>query len=135
MRAVRAVLCCASGPHSEASTLLLYTLLHGSRSFQEYVLVRSDPETLLLPVLQQLYQADKARANHLYMLQVRVNMAATGLVFLSRLTPGLACSTTPPTFRPQAVLVFPTPGLFHLGSLTLWVGPLRSPDGLNFIGG
>jgi len=32
--------------------------------------VRSDPETLLLPVLQQLYQADKARANHLYMLQV-----------------------------------------------------------------
>jgi hypothetical protein len=59
-----------AGPHSEGSTLLLYTLLHGSRSFQEYVLVRSDPETLLLPVLQQLYQADKARANHLYMLQV-----------------------------------------------------------------
>lgn len=51
--------------------MLLYTLLHGSRSFQEYVLVRSDPETLLLPVLQQLYQADKARANHLYMLQVK----------------------------------------------------------------
>jgi hypothetical protein len=62
--------CCAAGPQSEGSTLLLYTLLHGSRSFQEYVLVRSDPETLLLPVLQQLYQADKARANHLYMLQV-----------------------------------------------------------------
>jgi hypothetical protein len=60
-----------AGPHSEGSTLLLYTLLHGSRSFQEYVLVRSDPETLLVPVLQQLYQADKARANHLYMLQVR----------------------------------------------------------------
>jgi hypothetical protein len=65
------LLCCVrAGPHSEGSTLLLYTLLHGSRSFQEYVLVRSDPETLLLPVLQQLYQADKARANHLYMLQV-----------------------------------------------------------------
>lgn len=62
----------ANGPHSEASTLLLYTLLHGSRTFQEYVLVRSDPETLLLPVLQQLYQADKARANHLYMLQIIV---------------------------------------------------------------
>jgi hypothetical protein len=59
-----------AGPQSEGSTLLLYTLLHGARSFQEYVLVRSDPETLLLPVLQQLYQADKARANHLYMLQV-----------------------------------------------------------------
>jgi hypothetical protein len=64
-----------AGPHSEGSTLLLYTLLHGSRSFQEYVLVRSDPETLLVPVLQQLYQADKARANHLYMLQVRWGVA------------------------------------------------------------
>lgn len=68
--------CCAAGPHSEGSTLLLYTLLHGSRSFQEYVLVRSDPETLLLPVLQQLYQADKARANHLYMLQVSHGLVA-----------------------------------------------------------
>lgn len=74
------VLCCASGPHSEASTLLLYTLLHGSRSFQEYVLVRSDPETLLLPVLQQLYQADKAHANHLYMLQVRKTWLRQGWV-------------------------------------------------------
>jgi hypothetical protein len=36
------------------------------------VLVRSDPETLLLPLLQQLYKANKRRANHLYMLQVRV---------------------------------------------------------------
>eukprot|EP00878_Enallax_costatus_P040177 GHUV01046185.1.p1 GENE.GHUV01046185.1~~GHUV01046185.1.p1 ORF type:complete len:259 (+),score=79.14 GHUV01046185.1:162-938(+) len=58
------------GPASEASTLLLYTLLHGSKSFQEYVLVRSDPESLLVPVLQQLYKANKRRANHLYMLQI-----------------------------------------------------------------
>jgi hypothetical protein len=85
VRVARAALCCAAGPHTEASTLLLYTLLHGSRSFQEYVLVRSDPETLLLPVLQQLYQADKARANHLYMLQVSSdNLAATGLGLGSR---------------------------------------------------
>ena len=63
--------CCCAGPQSEGSTLLLYTLLHGSKSFQEYVLVRSDPETLLLPLLQQLYKANKRRANHLYMLQVR----------------------------------------------------------------
>jgi hypothetical protein len=35
------------------------------------VLVRSDPETLLVPLLQQLYKANKRRANHLYMLQVR----------------------------------------------------------------
>jgi hypothetical protein len=63
--------CCRAGPQSEGSTLLLYTLLHGSKSFQEYVLVRSDPETLLMPLLQQLYKANKRRANHLYMLQVR----------------------------------------------------------------
>uniref|UniRef100_A0A383WDY4 Dymeclin n=1 Tax=Tetradesmus obliquus TaxID=3088 RepID=A0A383WDY4_TETOB len=62
----------ATGPQSEGSTLLLYTLLHGSKSFQEYVLVRSDPETLLLPLLQQLYKANKRRANHLYMLQIIV---------------------------------------------------------------
>ncbi|KAF6251495.1 Dyggve-Melchior-Clausen syndrome protein-domain-containing protein [Scenedesmus sp. NREL 46B-D3] len=62
----------AACPQSEGSTLLLYTLLHGSKSFQEYVLVRSDPETLLVPLLQQLYKADKRRANHLYMLQIIV---------------------------------------------------------------
>eukprot|EP00877_Chromochloris_zofingiensis_P015055 jgi/Chrzof1/9803/Cz04g16070.t1 len=60
----------AQGPHSEASTLLLYVLLHGSKSFLEYVLVRSDVETLLLPILQQLYGASKRCANHLYMLQI-----------------------------------------------------------------
>lgn len=59
-----------AGPHSEASTLLLYVLLHGSKSFLEYVLVRSDVETLLLPILQQLYGASKRCANHLYMLQI-----------------------------------------------------------------
>lgn len=58
------------GPPSEGSTLLLYTLLHGSRSFREYCLVRSDVETLLLPVLGALYGVTRAHANHLYMLQV-----------------------------------------------------------------
>jgi hypothetical protein len=60
--------------------LLLYTLLHGSKSFQEYVLVRSDPETLLVPLLQQLYKANKRRANHLYMLQVWYQMPALHLL-------------------------------------------------------
>ncbi len=57
---------------SEAATLLLYTLLHGSKSFLEYVLVRSDVEALLVPLLKQLYSASLPRnANHMYMLQVR----------------------------------------------------------------
>ena len=54
--------------------MLLYTLLHGSKSFQGYVLLRSDPETLLVPLLQQLYKANKRRANHLYMLQVTAGL-------------------------------------------------------------
>lgn len=41
--------------------------------------MRSDLETLLMPVLQQLYSATKARANHLYMLQVRTLCVCNGV--------------------------------------------------------
>jgi hypothetical protein len=88
----------APAPHTEASTLLLYTLLHGSRSFQEYVLVRSDPETLLLPLLQQLYEADKSRANHLYMLQVRVACVLQAAVAVA----AAGCCDTPLCRHPGA---------------------------------
>lgn len=68
----------APGPGNEGVTLLLYTLLHSSSSFLDYVLVRSDVETLLVPLLRQLYGASKARPNHLYMLQVRNNCCGHG---------------------------------------------------------
>ncbi|GBG00571.1 hypothetical protein Rsub_13274 [Raphidocelis subcapitata] len=71
----------SSGPPSEATTLLLYTLLHGCRAFREYVLVRSDTETLLLPLLGALYGASAASANHLYMLQIVVLILSQDAAF------------------------------------------------------
>ena len=37
----------------EPSVLLLYVLLHKSHRFQQYVLVRSDADTILVPLLQR----------------------------------------------------------------------------------
>ena len=39
--------------HQEAAVLLLYALIHKCHSFQQYVLVRSDADVLLMPVLQR----------------------------------------------------------------------------------
>jgi len=91
--------CFTIGPQSEASTLLLYTLLHGSKSFQGYVLLRSDPETLLVPLLQQLYKANKRRANHLYMLQVTARL----LRDRTCQRPGLLCTKLVPSSLDTAV--------------------------------
>ena len=41
--------------HAPLRTLLLYFLLEGNRGFREYVYARPDCETLLLPLLHQLY--------------------------------------------------------------------------------
>ena len=54
----------------ECSTLLLYSLLHGCRQFQDYVLSRTDIEVLVLQLLRALYGCPQNTANHLYMLQV-----------------------------------------------------------------
>ena len=42
-----------TGLKQEASVLLLYVLLHKCHRFQQYVLVRSDADTILVPVLQR----------------------------------------------------------------------------------
>ena len=39
--------------HQEAAVLLLYALIHKCHRFQQYVLVRSDADVLLMPVLQR----------------------------------------------------------------------------------
>lgn len=39
--------------HQEAAVLLLYALIHKCHRFQQYVLVRSDADVLLAPVLQR----------------------------------------------------------------------------------
>ncbi|KAH9298090.1 hypothetical protein KI387_029772 [Taxus chinensis] len=59
--------CCMT---DESSILLLYSLLHGNSDFLEYVLVRTDLDTLLMPVLEMLYDAPRRSSNQIYMLLI-----------------------------------------------------------------
>ncbi|XP_075478200.1 uncharacterized protein LOC142519149 [Primulina tabacum] len=54
----------------ETSVLLLYSLVHGNSDFLEYVLVRTDLDTLLMPMLETLYNAPRRSSNHIYMVLV-----------------------------------------------------------------
>ncbi|KAL8048019.1 hypothetical protein ABFS82_07G036900 [Erythranthe guttata] len=54
----------------ENSVLLLYSLLHGNSDFLAYVLVRTDVDTLLMPMLETLYNAPSRTSNHIYMVLV-----------------------------------------------------------------
>ncbi|KAK4434054.1 Dymeclin [Sesamum alatum] len=54
----------------ERSVLLLYSLVHGNSCFLEYVLVRADMDTLLMPMLETLYNAPKRTSNHIYMVLI-----------------------------------------------------------------
>ncbi|KAJ8765804.1 hypothetical protein K2173_015608 [Erythroxylum novogranatense] len=54
----------------ETAALLLYTLVHGNSDFLEYVLVRTDLDTLLMPILETLYNASKRTSNHIYILLI-----------------------------------------------------------------
>eukprot|EP01018_Ginkgo_biloba_P004035 Gb_15046 [translate_table: standard] len=54
----------------ESSILLLYSLVHGNSDFLEYVLVRTDLDTLLMPVLEMLYDAPRRTSNQIYMLLI-----------------------------------------------------------------
>ena len=42
-----------AGLNQEPSVLLLYVLLHKCHRFQQYVLVRSDADTILVPLLHR----------------------------------------------------------------------------------
>ncbi|KAL8481656.1 hypothetical protein ACS0TY_027966 [Phlomoides rotata] len=55
---------------NETSVLLLYSLVHGNSDFLEYVLVRTDIDTLLMPMLETLYNAPSRTSNHIYMVLV-----------------------------------------------------------------
>ncbi|KAJ8464683.1 hypothetical protein OPV22_027235 [Ensete ventricosum] len=54
----------------ETSVLLLYSLVHGNSDFLEYVLVRTDLDTLLMPILETLYNASRRTSNQIYMLLI-----------------------------------------------------------------
>lgn len=51
---------------NEGSVLLLYALLHNCSGFHEYCLVRSDLDTLLMPLLESLYSVSQRTPNQLY---------------------------------------------------------------------
>ncbi|EPS63352.1 hypothetical protein M569_11433, partial [Genlisea aurea] len=55
---------------NENAVLLLYSLVHGNSNFLEYVLVRTDVDTLLMPLLETLYNAPTKTSNHIYMVLV-----------------------------------------------------------------
>jgi len=55
---------------SECGTLMLYTMVQCIQSFRDYALVRSDVETLLLPVLKQVYQVSMGSQSQLYLLSI-----------------------------------------------------------------
>jgi len=48
--------------HSEAGTLLLYSMLQGNVVFRDTLLARSDLDTLIIPLLERMYQPDRARS-------------------------------------------------------------------------
>lgn len=54
----------------ESSVLLLYSLVHGNPAFLEYVLVRTDIDTLLMPLLEMLYDAPRKTSKQIYMLLI-----------------------------------------------------------------
>ncbi|AQL00133.1 dyggve-melchior-clausen syndrome protein [Zea mays] len=56
--------------NDESSVLLLYSLVYGNCDFQEYVLVRTDLDTLLMPILEMLYNASRKTSNQIYMLLI-----------------------------------------------------------------
>ncbi|MBA0857451.1 hypothetical protein Goshw_012698 [Gossypium schwendimanii] len=54
----------------ETAVLLLYSLVQGNSDFLEYVLVRTDLDTLLMPILETLYSASRRTSNQIYMLLI-----------------------------------------------------------------
>lgn len=54
----------------ELAVLLLYSLLHGCPAFRNHTLGRTNVETLLVPLLRQLYTCPPSACSHAYLLQV-----------------------------------------------------------------
>ncbi|MCO5604280.1 hypothetical protein L7F22_058445 [Adiantum nelumboides] len=54
----------------ECTVLLLYTLVHGNAAFLKYVLVRTDLDTLIVPLLEMLYESSSKSVKQTYMLVI-----------------------------------------------------------------
>ena len=82
----------ASALPEQASALLLYLLLHGNRDYLDYSLSRTDPETILVPLLRVLHDSRSLPTNRLYMLLILLLMLSQ----VSMHQPAIATSTSPP---------------------------------------
>ncbi|CAH1999813.1 unnamed protein product [Acanthoscelides obtectus] len=51
----------------DATTLLLYLLLHRNPTFKTYLLSRADLDHLIIPILKTLYNAPSSNSHHIYM--------------------------------------------------------------------
>ena len=67
----------------QGTALLLYLLLHGNTDFLEYTLSRTDPETLLLPILKLLHESRTLPANQLYMVLIILLLVSQDHGFVS----------------------------------------------------
>jgi hypothetical protein len=67
----------------QCATLLLYLLLHGNRDYLDYSLSRTDPETLLVPLLRVLHDARSLPVNQLYMLLILLLMLSQDAGFVA----------------------------------------------------
>lgn len=59
----------------QQTALLIYTLLTRCTLFGQTLLVRSDIDRLIVPLLEQLHKDTTANTSHLYVLQVRRTMS------------------------------------------------------------
>uniref|UniRef100_A0A0D3DIS1 Uncharacterized protein n=1 Tax=Brassica oleracea var. oleracea TaxID=109376 RepID=A0A0D3DIS1_BRAOL len=68
----------------EGAVLLLYSLLQGNSYFKEYVLVRTDMDTMLMPILETLYNASRrTSSNQIYMMLIVLLMLSQDSSFNS----------------------------------------------------
>ena len=72
---------CAQLPEQSAA-LLLYLMLHGNRDYLDYCLSRTDPDTVLLPLLQVLHDSKSLTVNRLYMLLILLLMLSQDAGFV-----------------------------------------------------
>jgi len=66
-----------------AAAVLLYLMLHGNTDFLEYTLSRTDPETLLLPLLKLLHEGRALPPNQLYMVLIVLLLVSQDHGFVS----------------------------------------------------
>jgi len=60
----------AKSMQDERGTIMLYTFIQHVHPFRDYALVRSDLETLLLPILQQVYDVPTSSQSQIYLLSI-----------------------------------------------------------------